>query len=170
MSNPQPKSQEPLTFEQKVLKNTLNKIEKLLGQLTEDVFTHNKVKALFEDLEHQLDKRNDITGGEKRIIKALLDSAKYFTTDIQDYVKYANEFFDDIKYGDLDVPYIKLKLEAIYIQMWGITEKIWGLEITYNTLCIKEHLCNEIQHNEVWNIYKIAEYVMYEIFTYLTNL
>ncbi|MEM3829933.1 MAG: hypothetical protein QXP36_12095, partial [Conexivisphaerales archaeon] len=71
--------------------------------------------------------------------------------------------------GDLDIPHIKLKLEAIYIQMWGITEQITALGIIYNTLCIKERLCSDLKNEQMWEIYRAAEYVMYQIFDYMTN-
>ncbi|MEM3844941.1 MAG: hypothetical protein QXU98_04495 [Candidatus Parvarchaeota archaeon] len=152
-----------------MLKSTLDKIEKYLEELTVTTITLNKIRLLFEYLDRQLSERTDITDGEERIVKSLIQVGKYGADAIANYVKYANEFFDEIKDGDLDIPHIKLKLEAIYIQMWGITEQITALGIIYNTLCVEERLCDEIKNEQMWEIYRQAEYVMYTIFDYMTN-
>ncbi|MEM3844781.1 MAG: hypothetical protein QXU98_03660 [Candidatus Parvarchaeota archaeon] len=170
MPSSQPESEEKMTFEQKVLRSTLQKLEKLLDELTEKAFTHNEIEVMLQNLEQQLDSRNYLSDAEKSLVKSMLDYAKYAAIDIEDYVDYANHFFSEIREEGLELPYIKLKLEGIYIQMWNVTEKIWSLEAIYNILCMKEHLCDEIQHHKMWYIYRTAEYAMYEIFTYLTNL
>ncbi|MEM3844816.1 MAG: hypothetical protein QXU98_03845 [Candidatus Parvarchaeota archaeon] len=170
MSNPESESEEEMTFEQKVLKSTLQKLEKLLDELTAKAFVNNEIKVMLQNLEQQLDSRNYLNDAEKALVKSMLDYANYAAIDIEDYVDYANRFFSEIREEGLDLPYIKLKLEGIYIQMWSITERIWSLEAIYYILCMKEHLCDEIQHHKMWYIYRTAEYAMYEIFTYLTNL
>ena len=170
MSEPQSERSEELTFEQRVLRSTLNKLEKLLDELTEKAFTNNQIKVLLQNLERQLNDRHDIKGERRDFIKSILDYANHYVVDIEDYIDYANNFFSEIREDGLDLAHIKLKLSGIYIQLLGIMQKVWSIEAIYAILCHHAFLCDELYHNKMWEIYRAAEFALFEIFTYLINL